>query len=136
MIWFPSRQKAIDQALWQNHNHRYDDNHGVVPTSKGGYMVVSKDHPSFTKREFEIFVDDYSGMDYMHIRQIAMDEDPLNHFEEIRGMFSVLHGEILRYILEVKIPLDKFIRYELANRGYDKDHKWCGFEKAKEIWLK
>ncbi len=64
-----------------------------------------------------------------------MDEDPLPHFEEIRGMFSVLHGEILRYILEVKIPLDKFIRYELANRGYDKDHLWVGFEKAEEIWL-
>jgi len=27
------------------------------------------------------------------------------------------------------------IRYELAARGYDKDHKWVGFEKAEEVWL-
>ncbi len=65
-----------------------------------------------------------------------MDEDPLHHFEEIRGMFSVMDGEILRFILEAKIPLEKFIRYELASRGFDKDHKWVGFEKVEEIWLK
>ncbi len=75
-------------------------------------------------------------MDYKHIRQISMDEDPLNHWEEIRGMFSVMDGEILRYILEANIPLEKFIRNELANRGYDKDHQWVGFDKAEQIWLK
>ena len=63
-------------------------------------------------------------------------EDPLNHWEEIRGIYSIMDGELLRYILQSKIPLEKFIRFELASRGYDKDYRWCGFEKAEEIWLK
>ena len=45
-------------------------------------------------------------------------------------MFSVAHGETLRFILNTKIPLKRFIRYELACRGYDKNFKWVGFDKA------
>lgn len=136
MTRFPSKQKAIDLALWQNHNHRYDDNYGVVLSSKGDYMVFQNDHPSFKKSDFEALPTDYLNMDYTHIQQIRMDEDPLSHFEEIAGMFSVAHGETLRFILSAKIPLEKFIRYELACRGYDKDFLWVGFEKAEKIWLK
>jgi len=63
-----------------------------------------------------------------------MDKNVLFHWEHIIGMFSVADGEILRYILHTKIPLEKLIRHELAGRGYDENHRWCGFEKAKEIW--
>jgi len=131
-----SLQKAIDLAIWQNHNHRFDDNYGVVLSSKGDYMVYQTDHPSFDKSEFETLPVDYIKMDYKHIQQIRMDDDPLPHFEEIAGMFSVAHGETLRFILNTKIPLKKFIRYELAVRGYDENFKWVGFEKAEDIWLK
>ncbi len=65
-----------------------------------------------------------------------MDDDPLSHWEEIAGMFSVAHGETLQFILSAKIPLEKFIRYELACRGYDENFQWVGFEKSQEIWLK
>jgi len=51
-------------------------------------------------------------------------------------MLSVIHGEVLRFILSAKIPLEKFIKYELACRGYDKDFQWVGFDKAEAIWLK
>lgn len=51
-------------------------------------------------------------------------------------MFSIADGEVLRFILALNIPLEKFIRYELAARGYDEDHKWVGFPQAKKIWLK
>jgi hypothetical protein len=50
-------------------------------------------------------------------------------------MASTSDDEILRFILENKIPLDRIIRHELALRGYDKDHRWCGFDKARFIWL-
>ena len=56
--------------------------------------------------------------------------------EEIAGMFSIVHGETLRFILSAHIPLERFIRYELACRGYDKDFLWVGFDKAENIWLK
>ena len=133
---FPNKQKAIDLAIWRNHNHRYDDNYGVVLSSKGDYMVFQKDHPSFKKSDFEALPKDYTKMDYKHIQQIRMDNDPLSHFEEIAGMFSVAHGETLRFILSAKIPLKKFIRYELASRGYDKDFLWIGFDEAEKLWLK
>lgn len=136
MIRFPSKQKAIDLCLWQNCNHRYDDNYGVILSTLGDYLVVPKDHPTFKGEDFEKLPKDYSKMDYKHIQHIAMDEDPLSHFEEIRGMFSTAHGELLRMILKTKLPLKKFIRYELACRGYDENFNWIGFEKAEKLWLK
>ena len=75
-------------------------------------------------------------MKYEHIKEIAKDDDPLFHWEEIRGLFSSFDGELLIYILYAKIPLDKLIRYELASRGFDKAHQWVGFEEAEKIWLK
>jgi len=77
--------------------------------------------------------------DYYHlldIRFITMDEDPLMHWEEIKGLFSSMHGEVLRFILAYQVPLEKLIRFELAARGHDENHNWCGFDKAEEIWLK
>ncbi len=59
----------------------------------------------------------------------------LPHWETITGMFSVADGEILRYLLYAKIPIEMFVRHELASRGYDKNHRWCGFDKAEKIWL-
>jgi len=132
---FPNKQKAIDLAIWQNHNHRYDDNYGAVLSSKGDYMVVQTDHPSFNSSEFETLPEGYTNMDYKHIRQIRMEDDPLSHWEDIAGLFSTTHGEVLQFILSAKTPLEKFIRYELACRGYDKDFLWVGFDKAEAIWL-
>ncbi len=129
-------QKALDDVLWLNFEYRTSgDSFGAVKR-KDDYLVTNKKHKSLSNRTFEVFLKDYTDMDYGHIQQIASDEDPLHHWEEIRGMFSVMDGEILRYILHAKIPLERFIRWELASRGYDKDHKWCGFEKAENIWLK
>ena len=130
-------QKALDEALWINFRHRTTDYRvGVIESVKGGYIIAHPDHSLFEGEHFEMLPSDYSDMTYKHIASIAMDYDPLKHWEEIRGMVSVMDGEIVRFILDKKVPLEKFIRYELACRGYDKNHKWCGFEKAKKIWLK
>tara|TARA_Y100000815_G_scaffold275744_1_gene316719 strand:+ start:37972 stop:38127 length:156 start_codon:yes stop_codon:yes gene_type:complete len=51
-------------------------------------------------------------------------------------MFQTANGGLLRFLLIYQIPLEKFMRYELACRGYDKDHKWVGFKKAEKICLK
>ena len=109
---------------------------GVIESTGDGYIIVHPEHSTFKGEAFEKLPTDYGDMSYKHIASIRMDEDPLKHWEEIRGMVSVIKGELLRFILEKNIPLNKLIRYELACRGYDKDHKWCGFEKAKEVWLK
>lgn len=53
-----------------------------------------------------------------------------------KKLLTTLYGEILRFILHAKIPLEKFVREELAGRGYDENFKWVGFEEAEKIWLK
>ncbi len=129
-------QKAIDEAVWINFRHRTTDYRvGVIESTGDGYIIVHPEHSTFKGEAFEELPIDYSNMSYKHIASIGMDRDPLRHWEEIRGIIAVMNGEFLRFILEKNIPIDKLIRYELAVRGYDKDHKWCGFEKAKEVWL-
>ncbi|MDG5490625.1 hypothetical protein [Psychroserpens sp. SPM9] len=129
-------EKACDHALWLNFKHRVDGKtFGVIQSIEGDYLVSEINHPSLKGEDFEVLPRDYSNMTYNHIRHIGMDENPLAHFEEIKGMFSTIHGEILRFILSHKIPLEKFIRYELASRGHDENHRGVGFEKSQEIWL-
>jgi hypothetical protein len=131
-----SKEKAIDQAIWLTFKHRRKHkNFGVVQSSQGDCLIIEHPHASFSESEFEPLPNDYSQMDYSHIKRIGMDEDPLMHWEEIKGMVSTMHGELLRFILKYNVPLEKFIRLELANRGHDENHVWVGFEKAEEIWL-
>ncbi len=134
---FQNKQKAIDLAIWQNLNHRYDDNYGVIQSKTNeDYMVLPKDHPMVWANQFIQLTPDYADMTYDHIQEIASDRDPLAHWEEIRGMFSTVHGETLRFLLFTKVPLDKFIRHTLASRGYDENFKWVGFDSAEAVWLK
>ncbi|MEC8831769.1 MAG: hypothetical protein VX772_05380, partial [Bacteroidota bacterium] len=74
----------------------------------------------------DVMPKDHSKMGYRDIRHIRMDREPLPHWEAITGMFSVADGEILRYLLHAKVPIEMFVRHELASRGYDKNHRWCG----------
>jgi len=132
-----SKVKAMDESLWLNFKHRVDGKTlGVIESIEGDYIIISPEHPTFKDDGFETLPKHYKKMDYDHIKSIYTDVDPLSHWEEIKGMFSVMDGEVLRFILHYNVPLKRFIRYELACRGFDKDHKWCGFDKAKKIWLK
>lgn len=129
-------QKALDEVVWINFRHRSTDYKvGVIQSVEDGYILAHPNHSVYENEHFEVLPIDYSNMSYDHIASIGMDEDPLKHWEKIRGMFQILDGELLRFTLAKKVPLEKMIRYELACRGYDKDHLWCGFEKAKKIWL-
>lgn len=109
---------------------------GAILSIEGDYLVVAVNHPTFEWEEFEELPDDYSDISYTEIRQLRQDIDQLPHWEQLCGAFSVMDGELLRFLLEYQVNLERFIRYELASRGHDKNHKWCGFEKAEEIWLK
>jgi len=137
LLRYPNKQKAIDKALWLNFEYRTKSKtFGVIQSAQGEYLVVLTDTISFEGEAFEQLPKNYSKLSYKKIQMIAKDDDSLNHWEEIRGIFSVMDGEILRYILHSKIPMEKFIRFELASRGFDKDHNWCGFENAEDIWFK
>lgn len=134
---FNDRQKAIDHALWFNFKYRIAGIvFGVLHGPDNNWAVCEEATANEMEMEFlDILPKGYSKITYDDIRHFRMDRSPLPHWEAITGMFSVADGEILRYLLHAKIPLEKFIRDELAGRGYDKDHRWCGFDRAREIWL-
>tara|TARA_R110002072_G_scaffold302796_1_gene488812 strand:- start:5201 stop:5635 length:435 start_codon:yes stop_codon:yes gene_type:complete len=135
---FDDRQKAIHHAMWLNFKYRISGiAFGVINGPEDNWAVCEEATTQEMEMDFlDILPKDYSDMSYTHIRHIRMDREPLPHWELITGLFSTVDGEILRYLLHSKIPLEKFIRFELASRGYDENHRWCGFEKAGEIWLK
>lgn len=135
---FDSKQKAIDHCIWLNFKYRIAKiRFGVIDGPDNDWAVVEE----ATANEMETsFLDnlpkDHSAMSYTQIRHIRMDREPLPHWESVIGLFSTVDGELLRYLLHAKIPIEKFIRFELASRGYDENHRWVGFDRAGEIWLK
>ncbi len=132
----PSLQRAIDIAMWMNFKCRMDKrNFGVIQDKKAHWYEIVE---TKGKRKSSLIAlpANYSDMTYEQIEAIRTIVNPLSHWEEIVGLFSTAHGETLRFILANEIPLEKLIRYELAIRGYDQNHLWVGFDKARKIWLK
>ncbi|MEP0264178.1 hypothetical protein [Dokdonia sp.] len=137
MIRHQKKDKAFDNALWLNFEHRTTDKeYGVMQSIEHDYLVILADHPTFVGEAFEVLPDNYASLCYDRIAEIFADRNPLWFWEELKGLFSSTNGEILRFVLAHHIPLEKFIRYELASRGYDNNQHWIGFTNAKKIWLK
>lgn len=134
---FHDKEKAIHWALWLSFKYRIaGKEYGVIELPNGGFKVIESIIIKTMKTPFKVPIpEDYINLSYDELRHIKMDKDPLHHWEELCGTFSVMNGEILRYILHTKIPLEKLIRYELAIRGHNEDHHWVGFEEAERIWL-
>ncbi|MGJ8665153.1 MAG: hypothetical protein ACSHW7_02205 [Patiriisocius sp.] len=78
------------------------------------------------KSFLDILPKDYSEVSFKKLDSFRQDRELLSHWESIFGMVTIADGEILRYILHNKIPIDRIICHELALRGFDK---------AREIWL-
>lgn len=135
--FFPTEQKAIDYAVWLNFKYRLASiKFGVIHGPEDNWAVLEE----ATAKEMEkTFLDnlpkDYALLPYSDIETITTDDTPHVHWEMIKGIFSNIDGEVLRFILHHKVPLERFVRYQLASRGHDENHRWCGFKKACEIWL-
>ncbi|MCI5050859.1 MAG: hypothetical protein MRY57_00945 [Candidatus Pacebacteria bacterium] len=124
--------------MWLNFKYRIAGIvFGVINGPERNYAVCEEATLDELEMEFlNILPRDYSGLTYRQLDHIAMDDNPLPHWEKIRGMISTVDGEILRFILHNNIPIHRLIRHELASRGFDKNHRWCGFENAREVWCK
>ena len=135
---FDSKEKAIHHCIWLNFKYRIAKiKFGIINGPNNNFAVVEEATANEMEMTFlNILPKDYSAMDYDVIRHLRMDRDPLPHLEQINGMLSTMDGEILRFIIHSKIPLEKLIRFELGGRGFDENHRWCGFNKSYEIWLK
>lgn len=125
-----NKQKAKDLAIWKSFQERKQGKaYKVAGNENSGYYLIPVS-------KSDIINHSYADMDYEYIRAIRKDIDPPPHWEEITGMFSVANGEVLRFILKYQVPLEKFIRFELAARGFDENHNWVGFDEVERIWLK
>ncbi|WP_299059194.1 hypothetical protein [uncultured Polaribacter sp.] len=135
---FSSQEKAIHHCLWLNFKYRIAKiTFGIINGPDNNFAVVEEATAKEMEMSFlDILPKDYSDMNYDDIRKIRMDEESAPHLEELFAQFTTMDGEILRFILQSKIPIEKIIRFTLAERGFDKNHHWCGFSKSFEIWLK
>ncbi len=131
--------RAIDEALWLNDKTKGIENilFSVIEGPENNYAVVSSDVlDMFENPSIQKLYDNYTHLSFQTINWIRQDPNPLDHWEEIGSLFSNIDGDILRFIISLNIPLEKFIRYELGARGYDKNGAWIGFEESKELWTK
>jgi len=123
--------------MWLNFKYRIANIvFGVIHGPKNNWAVCEQATANEMGFPFlNILPKDYLNISYKQLDKIRQDKEPLPFWESLVGMFTVTDGEILRFILENKMPLDKIIRHELALRGFDKNHRWCGFDRARDIWL-
>jgi len=49
-------------------------------------------------------------------------------------IFSLTATQLLTEALRGEFDLNYMVRRELANRGFDRDGKWIGFDKAKKLY--
>lgn len=131
--------KAIDRAVWLQFEYRNVQKQFVVYDGPEDNYAVSDLQ---TAQELEMdnhfypLTENYKDLSYERLEAIGKDLEPLEHWEDLLGRFATMEGELLRFILHYRIPWEKLIRYELANRGFDKNHQWVGFDVSKEIWQK
>lgn len=135
--FYSNLDKARDRALWLEFEHRNvpkqfvvfdgpEDNYAVADLQTAEEMDITHQYYSLPEN--------YQHLSYRDLKGIAGDPEMLSHWESILGKFSVMEGELLRFILEYQIPLEKIIRHELGSRGFDRNNQWVGFEKSREIW--
>lgn len=138
LLIFNDTFKAIDIAKWFNTTRRTLGYEWIiVPFNKNQYKVIEFPQNRKKPKAFlDIVPKNYEKMSFEHIAHLAQDFDPPSHFEDILGMFSILNNQVLLFILNEKIPLEKFARNQIVSRGYDENNLWVGYDKAKKIWLK
>jgi len=139
MEFYSDLNNAIDRAVWLQFQHRNQSRYFVVYDGPEDNFVVSDLQ---TAQEMELdnyfypLADSYKNLSYERLQAIAKESYILEHWEKLIGKFSVMEAELLRFILQYEIPVEKLIRHELANRGFDHNGQWIGFEASKEFWQK
>lgn len=137
MELYDDLNNAIDRAVWLQFEHRNADRKFVVYDGPADNYAVSD---LLTAQEMELdnhfypLPDSYKNLSYERLEAIAKESYMLEHWENLLGKFSVMEAELLRFILLYKVPAEKLIRHQLANRGFDQNNQWVGFDASKEIW--
>ena len=135
--FYNNLDKARDRALWLEFEYRNipkqfvvfdgpEDNYAVADLQTAEEMDIARHYYSLPEN--------YQHWTFGDLKGIAGDPEMLEHWENILGKFSVMEGELLKFILKYQVPLDKIIRHELGCRGFDADNRWIGFSESQKIW--
>ena len=135
--FYSTLDKARDRALWLEFEYRNIPKHFMVFDGPENNFAVADLQ---TAEEMEIthhyysLPENYQHLSYGDLKGISGDPEMLEHWENILGKFSVMEGELLRFILKYQIPIDKIIRHELGCRGFDHNNQWIGFNESEKLW--
>ena len=138
--FYDNLDKARDRALWLEFEHRNVPKQFVVfdgPEDNNNYFVgdIQTAQEMEIKHQYYSLPENYQHWTYGDLKGIAGDSEMLSHFEELLGKFSVMEGNLLKFILKYQLPLEKIIRHELGCRGFD-DNNWVGFQESEKYWMK
>lgn len=127
---------AIDYASWENFV-RGSKQFKVFERHKNLYIVEEVVTGS-KKRKGLIQISEpyYENLSYDHLKSVSKEFELERFMENIKGAFSNMSNQELLFILNKRIPIIKFIRLEIANRGFDEHNDWVGFTAAEKIWCK
>jgi hypothetical protein len=137
MEFYDDLNNAIDRVVWLQFQYRNQERYFVVYDGPADNYAVSD---LLTAQEMELdnhfypLPDSYKNLSYERLEAIAKESYILEHWENLLGKFSVMEAELLRFILLYQVPVEKLIRHQLANRGFDQNNQWVGFDTSKEIW--
>ncbi len=101
-LHYATLRKAQDAAVWLNFKHKQDDDFkslAVLHGASDDFVLLEE----WEAKEMEIpaleLPTSYANITYPHIQSIKSDVDPLTHWLEIFGSFSVMKADYLRFIL-------------------------------------
>lgn len=135
---FSSMDKAIHHCTWLNFKYRIvNKRFGIIEHPEFKYAVCDE----VTAKErgdafLDILPEDYSDLDYFTVLDIRQELKPIPHWIKLLDMVSTADEEILRFVLYTKIPFERLIRFELARRCYDENHRLISHEESRALWLK
>ena len=134
--FYSNLDKARDRALWLEFEHRNIPKHFVVfdgPENNFAVADLQTAEGMEITNQYYSLPENYQHLSYGDLKGIAGDPEMLSHFEELLGKFSVMEGNLLKFILKYQLPLEKIIRHELGCRGFD-DNNWVGFDESEKCW--
>ena len=138
--FYSNLDKARDRALWLEFEHRN------LPNPKQFVVFDGAEDNSYAVADIQTFEEleitnsyyslpeNYQHWTYGDLKGIAGDPEMLEHWENLLGKFSVMEGDLLKFILKYQVPLEKIIRHELGCRGFDADNRWIGFTESEKVW--
>lgn len=105
------RSKAIDLLLWANFMSRdTDEEYQVIDEFMRDYSVesINIDPAGWGNSKVKVRKKDYKGTRRKHFHQIMNDAEKLDHWKSLIDEFKKMDPELLRFIVEKKVPLEPF----------------------------